>query len=86
MDKYKEAVKEVFPRLQNKIYKEQKIYGISFEILQLVEKVYLEEDHYGTTIYLNTEEMYQENLERKGSGKNKEIQIFMYSIFRRRMR
>lgn len=63
MDKYKEAVKEVFPRLQNEIYKEQKIYGISFEILQLVEKVYLEKDYYGTTIYLNTEEMYQENLD-----------------------
>lgn len=63
MDKYKEAVKEVFPRLQNEIYKDQEIYGISFEILNLAQECYQEEDCYGTAIYLNTEEMYQENLE-----------------------
>lgn len=63
MDKYKEAVKEVFPRLQNEIYKDQEIYGISFEILNLAQECYREEDYYGTSIYLNTEEMYQENLE-----------------------
>lgn len=63
IDKYKEAVKEIFPRLQNEIYKDQEIYGISFEILNLAQQCYREEDYYGTTIYLNTEEMYQENLE-----------------------
>ncbi len=57
IDLYKAAVMEVFPKIKEK-YASQSIYGISFEIANVVQRVFAED--YYTTIYLNTEERYQE--------------------------
>lgn len=57
---YKDAVREFYPRLKEK-YADQSIYGISFEIANVVQSVYA--DDFKTFIYFNTEEMYQENIE-----------------------
>lgn len=57
---FREAVKDYYPKLKEQ-YAGQSIYGISFEIGGIVQKVYAE--NFGTYIYLNTEEMYQENIQ-----------------------
>lgn len=57
---YKDAVREFYPILKEK-YADQSIYGISFEIANIVQSVY--EDDFKTFVYFNTEEMYQENIE-----------------------
>lgn len=57
MDLYKAAVKDFYPSLQ-KEYEEESIYGISFEISDIVQKVY--RDPFFTFIYFNTEEEYLE--------------------------
>ncbi|MDE6579393.1 MAG: DUF4303 domain-containing protein [Ruminiclostridium sp.] len=57
---YKAAVKDYFPQLTEE-YADQSIYGISFEIAGVVQKVYAE-DFY-TIVYFNTEEMYEESIE-----------------------
>ena len=54
-DLYKAAVKDIYPKLKKK-YKGESIYGISFEIADIVQGVYV--DHFRTFIYLNTEERY----------------------------
>lgn len=56
---FKEAVKDYYPRLREQ-YADQSIYGISFEIANVVQKTYYEDFH--TVIYFNTEEQYQENV------------------------
>lgn len=58
-DLYKEAVKDYYPQLK-KEYAGQSIYGISFEIAGVVQKVYAED--FCTFVYFNTEEMYEENI------------------------
>lgn len=60
IEMYKEAVKDYYPQLKEK-YAEQSIYGISFEVANIVQRVY-DEDFY-TIVYFNTEEMYAENIE-----------------------
>lgn len=55
---FREAVRDYYPKLREK-YAGQSIYGISFEIGGVVQKVYAES--FETYIYFNTEEMYQEN-------------------------
>lgn len=57
---FKLAVKNYFPKL-TKEYSGQSIYGISFEIANVVQTVYAE-DFY-TIVYVNTEEMYEESIE-----------------------
>ena len=57
---FKEAVKESYPHLEEE-YAGQNIYGISFEIANVVQRVFA--DDFYTTVYLNTEEMYEENIE-----------------------
>lgn len=57
---YKEAVKDYFPKLKED-YEDQSIYGLSFKIANTVQKTYA--DSYGTIIYFNTEEEYQETVE-----------------------
>ena len=55
---FKEAVKDYYPQLKDE-YAGQSIYGISFEIASIVQKVYA--DDFYTIVYFNTEEMYEEN-------------------------
>lgn len=57
---FKEAVKDYYPKLKQQ-YADQSIYGISFEIANVVQRTYSED--FCTFIYLNTEEMYQESIE-----------------------
>lgn len=57
---FREAVKDYYPKLK-KQYADQSIYGISFEIGDVIQKVYTE--NFQTYIYFNTEEMYQEAIE-----------------------
>lgn len=56
---FKDAVKEYFPQLK-KEYIGQSIYGISFEIANIVQRVYF--DDFYTIVYFNTEEMYKEKV------------------------
>lgn len=56
---FREAVRDYYPRLKTK-YANQSIYGVSFEIGGVVQTVYTE--NFGTYIYFNTEEMYQEKI------------------------
>lgn len=56
---FREAVKDYYPKLKNQ-YADQTIYGISFEIGGIIQRVYA--DNFATYIYLNTEEQYQENI------------------------
>ena len=56
---FKEAVKECYPHLKEE-YAGQTIYGISFEIANVVQRVFA--DDFYTIVYLNTEEMYEENI------------------------
>lgn len=56
---FQEAVRDYYPNLKKK-YPDQSIYGVSFEIAGVVQKVYAE--RFNTYIYFNTEEMYQENI------------------------
>ena len=58
---FKAAVKDYYPQWKEK-YAGQSIYGISFEIANIVQRVY-DEDFY-TILYFNTEEMYEENIEK----------------------
>lgn len=57
---YKEAVKNYYPQLKEE-YAGQSIYGISFEIANIVQSVYA--DDFYSMVYFNTEEMYAENIE-----------------------
>lgn len=57
---FKEAVKEYYPQLKQQ-YADQQIYGLSFEIANVVQSIYYNDFH--TVIYFNTEEQYQENIE-----------------------
>lgn len=57
---FKEAVKDYYPKLKQQ-YIDQSIYGISFEIGNVVQRIYAEDFH--TIIYFNTEELYQEKIE-----------------------
>ena len=57
---FREAVKDYYPRLKEQ-YADQSVYGISFEIANVVQKIYYNVFH--TVIYFNTEEQYQENIE-----------------------
>lgn len=57
---FKEAVKDYYPQLKQQ-YADQQIYGVSFEIANVVQKIYYNDFH--TVIYFNTEEQYQENIE-----------------------
>ena len=66
---YKDAVREFYPRLKEK-YADQSIYGISFEIANVVQSVYA--DDFKTFVYFNTEEMYQENIEEIGRASCRE--------------
>ncbi len=54
---FKGAVQDIYPQIKEK-YREESIYGISFEVANTVCKVYTED--FGTNIYLNTEEHYQQ--------------------------
>lgn len=54
---FRELVKDFYPRLRAQ-YTDQSIYGVSFEIGDIRQTVYA--DNFGTYIYFNTEEMYQE--------------------------
>lgn len=54
---FKAAVQDIYPQIQE-MYKGETIYGISFEIANTVCRVYAED--FGTHVYLNTEERYQE--------------------------
>ena len=56
---FKEAVKDYFPKLKEQ-YAGQSIYGVSFELANVVQRTYV--DDFFTSIYFNTEEMYQENI------------------------
>jgi len=53
-------VQDIYPQIKEK-YQEESIYGITFEIANTVCMVYAED--FGTNIYLNTEERYQEAIE-----------------------
>ncbi|MDE7478372.1 MAG: hypothetical protein K2M91_10555 [Lachnospiraceae bacterium] len=55
---FKEGVKAYYPKLKE-MYADQSIYGISFEIANIVQSVYAE-DFY-TIVYFNTEEMFAED-------------------------
>lgn len=57
---FKEAIKDYYPQLK-KEYARQSIYGISFEISNIIQKVYAND--FDTFVYFNTEEMYAENIE-----------------------
>lgn len=57
---YKKAVKDYYPQLKEE-YAGQSIYGISFEVANIVQSVYA--DDFYTMVYFNTEEMYAENIE-----------------------
>lgn len=57
---FQKAVKDYYPKLKEQ-YADQSIYGISFEIGDVVQKTY--EKNFDIYIYFNTEEMYQENIE-----------------------
>ena len=57
---FKEAVKDYFPKLKEQ-YAGQSIYGVSFELANVVQRTYV--DDFFTSIYFNTEEMYQENIQ-----------------------
>lgn len=70
MDLFKEGVKDVYPKMKEK-YRNQTIYGISFEIANVVQLIYA--DDYYTIIYFNTEEKYQEASKK---CKNEEEKLF----------
>lgn len=57
---FQEAVKDYYPQLKQK-YAGQSIYGISFEIANVVQRIY--DDDFYTIVYFNTEEMYAESIE-----------------------
>ncbi len=57
---FQKAVKDYYPKLKKQCA-DQSIYGISFEIGGVIQKVYL--DPFETYIYFNTEEQYQEQIE-----------------------
>lgn len=54
---FKAAVQDIYPQIKEK-YERETIYGISFEIANTVCRVYAVD--FGTHVYLNTEERYQE--------------------------
>lgn len=60
IDLFKAAMQDIYPQIKEK-YQEESIYGITFEIANTVCLVYAED--FGTNIYLNTEERYQEAIE-----------------------
>lgn len=60
IDLFKAAVQDIYPQIKEK-YQKESIYGITFEIANTVCMVYAED--FGTNIYLNTEEHYQEAIE-----------------------
>lgn len=78
VDLYKEAVKDIYPKLKEE-YAGQTIYGISFEIANLVQKIY-SEDFY-TIIYLNTEEMYQEAIEDLNEEEDESEEFYRFSAW-----
>lgn len=59
MDLYKAAVKDFYPKLK-KEYEDESIYGISFEIADVIQNVYI--NPFATFIYFNTEEKYLEDI------------------------
>lgn len=59
---FKEAVKDYYPQLKAQ-YAGQSIYGISFEIANIVQRIY--DDDFYTIVYFNTEEMYAENIQNR---------------------
>ncbi len=56
---FREAVRDYYPKLKAQ-YAEQSIYGISFEIGDIVQSIYT--DSFEIYIYFNTEEMYREKI------------------------
>lgn len=60
IDLFKEGVKDSYPKVKEE-YDDQTIYGVSFEIANVVQSSYNKD--FTTFIYFNTEEMYEEAIE-----------------------